>query len=114
VGVVTGGSDRKQIAFSWAALAAGTFAWFNSQQLGSNWAFAGCPSATPLVHLLIGLVALALIAGGGFLSLRVWRSGSVEEARPFVALVGILTSGLLGIAIILQTLAGLIIPRCFA
>jgi hypothetical protein len=106
--------DRKQIAFSWAALATGTFAWFNSQQLGSNWAFAACPTATPLVHLLIGLLALALVAGGGFLSLRVWRGGTVEESRPFVALVGLLTSGLLAVAIILQTVAGLIIPRCFA
>ena len=106
--------DRRTIAFSWAALAAGAFAWFNSQQLGSNWAFAGCPSFSPLVSLLLGVLALALVAGGGFLSLKVWRGGTVEEARPFVALIGILTSGLVSVAIILQTLAGLIIPRCFS
>lgn len=106
--------DRKTIALSWTALAAGAFAWFNSQQLGSNWAFAGCPSFSPLVSLLLGLAALALVVAGGLLSLKVWRGGTVEEARPFVALMGILTSALLSVAIVLQTLAGLIIPRCFS
>jgi hypothetical protein len=114
VGVVTPAGDRKTIALAWTALAAGTAAWFGSQQFGSNLAFAACPSATPLAHLLLGLAALALAAGGGFLSLRVWRTGTVEDSRPFVALIGMLTAGLLAIAIILQTAAGLIIPPCFA
>jgi putative membrane protein len=82
VGVVKGRSDRRTIAFAWAALAAGTFAWFGSQQFGSNLAFAACPAGTPLAHLLIGFLALALAAGGGLLSLGVWRSGSVEGVAP--------------------------------
>jgi hypothetical protein len=106
--------DRKRIASSWAALAAGIVAWFGSQQFGSNHAFAGCPSFSPLESLLLGLLALALIAGGGFLSLRIWRAGTIEEPRPFIALVGLLTSALLAVAIILQSAAGIIIPRCFA
>lgn len=106
--------DRKRIALSWTALAAGIVAWFGTQQFGSNHAFAGCPSFSPLESLLLGLLALALIAGGGVLSLRIWRSGTVEEPRPFIALIGMLTSALLAVAIILQTAAGMIIPRCFA
>jgi uncharacterized membrane protein len=106
--------EARQIALSWAALFIGATAWFGSQQYGSNLAFAGCPSYSPLAALLLGLLALALAGLGGFLSLGVWRGGDVEESRPFIALIGILTSALLAIAIILQTLAGLIIPRCFA
>jgi hypothetical protein len=106
--------DRKRIAFSWAALAAGAVAWFGSQQFGSNHAFAGCPSFSPLESLLLGLLALALIVGGGILSLRIWRAGTIEEPRPFVALIGMMTSALLSVAIILQSAAGMIIPRCFA
>ena len=107
-------SDAKQIALSWAALFIGATAWFGSQQYGSNLAFAGCPSYSPLAALLIGLLALALAGLGGFLSLGVWRGGSVEEPRPFIALIGMLTSALLAVAILLQTVAGFIIPRCFA
>lgn len=106
--------DNRTIAFSWAALAASAFAWFGSQQFGSNHAFAGCPSYSPLEALLLGLLALGLSAGGAFLSWRVWRGGTIEEPRPFVALVGMMTAGLIAIAIILQTASGLIIPRCFA
>jgi hypothetical protein len=106
--------DRRRIALSWTALFVGTAAWFGSQQYGSNLAFAGCPSYSPLAALLIGLLALALAAVGGFLSWRVWRGGEIEESRPFIALIGILTSALLAVAIVLQTAAGLIIPRCFA
>jgi hypothetical protein len=45
--------------------------------------------------------------------LNVWRGGDDEAPRSFVALVGILTSGLLAVAVILQGVAGLIIPSCF-
>jgi hypothetical protein len=106
--------DGRRIALSWAALFIGAVAWFGSQQFGSNLAFAGCPSFSPLASLLLGLVALALAGFGGFLSLGIWRGGSVEEPRPFIALIGMLTSALLAIAILLQTVAGLIIPRCFS
>lgn len=106
--------ERRRIALAWAALFIGAAAWFGSQQYGSNLAFAGCPSFSPLASLLLGLLALMLTGVGCFLSFGVWRGGSVEEPRPFIALIGILASALLSIAILLQTAAGLIIPRCFA
>ncbi|MEA3063287.1 MAG: hypothetical protein QOJ94_3068 [Sphingomonadales bacterium] len=105
--------EIRDTLLAWTALAAGAFAWFGSQQLGSNWVIAGCSPGDGLFAFLISLVALALIVGGGFLSLGVWRGGGDEAPRAFVALVGILTSGLLAVAVILQGVAGLIIPSCF-
>jgi hypothetical protein len=105
--------ETRDTLLAWTALAAGAFAWFGSQQLGSNWVIAGCSPGDGLFAFVISLVALALIVGGGFLSLRVWRGGDDEAPRSFVALVGILTSGLLAVAVILQGVAGLIIPSCF-
>jgi len=100
--------------FAWAALAAGAFAWFGSQQLGSNWVFAGCSPGDGLFDVLISLIALALIVGGGLLSWRVWRGGEDDEAsHPFVGLVGTLAAAVLSVAIVLQAAAGLIIPSCF-
>ena len=105
--------ETRDTLLAWTALAAGAFAWFGSQQLGSNWVIAGCSPGDGLFAFVISLVALALIVGGGLLSLRVWRGGDDEAPRSFVALVGILTSGLLAVAVILQGVAGLIIPSCF-
>jgi hypothetical protein len=105
--------ETRDTLLAWTALAVGAFAWFGSQQLGSNWVFAGCSPGDGLFAFLLSLIALALIVGGGLLSLRVWRGGDDEAPRSFVALVGILTSGLLAVAVILQGAAGLIIPSCF-
>jgi hypothetical protein len=103
----------RDTALAWSALAAGAFAWFGSQQLGSNWVFAGCSPGDGLFDVLISLIALALIAGGAFLSWRIWRGVEDDQAaHPFIALVGTLTGAILAIAIILQAAAGLIIPSC--
>lgn len=107
-------SDHARGNFAaWAALAAGTFAWFGSQQLGANVVFAGCSPGDGLLDLLVSLLALALIGLGGFISLRVWRGGDDEAPRSFVGLVGTLAACVMAVAIILQAAAGLIIPSCF-
>ncbi|MEA3049190.1 MAG: hypothetical protein QOG84_1026 [Sphingomonadales bacterium] len=105
--------ETRDNLIAWTALFTGAFAWFGSQQLGSNWVIAGCSPGDGLFAFVISLIALALIVAGGFCSLNVWRGGDDEAPRSFVALVGILTSGLLAVAIILQGAAGLIIPSCF-
>jgi uncharacterized membrane protein len=112
VGVVT--RDRKELAFAWAALAAGVTAWFGSQQVGSDLSFAHCHASGAVPVLIVGLLALALTGAGAFLSYRVWDRGAAEEAgKPFTALIGMLTAGLLAIAIVYQTVAAFIIPSCF-
>lgn len=105
--------EARDTLLAWSALAAGSFAWFGSQQLGSNAVFAGCSPGDGLLDVLVSLLALLLVGLGGFLSLRVWRGGDSEASHPFVGMLGIAASALLSIAIILQGLAGLIIPSCF-
>jgi hypothetical protein len=96
-------------------MALGAFAWFGSQQLGSDLSFAKCTANGPLQTGLIGLVALAIALGGGLLSHGVWKRREAEaEGRDFIALVGMLVAGLLALAIIYQTLAAFIVPACFA
>jgi len=106
--------EQKEIGFAWAALAAGATAWFVSQQLGSDLSFSHCHASGPLPVLVIALLALALAGLGAFFSHRVWDRGAQEEAgKPFIALIGMLTAGLLAIAIVYQAVASLIIPSCF-
>ena len=105
---------QKEIGLSWVALGAGVVAWFVSQQAGADLSFAHCHASGALPVLVIGLLALALAGVGGLLSHRVWDRERAEEAgTPFVALVGMLTAGLLAIAILYQSAAALIIPSCF-
>jgi hypothetical protein len=112
VGVVT--REQKDIACAWAALAAGVTAWFVSQQAGSDLTIARCHASGPLTVIVIDLLALALAGVGALYSHRVWNRAAAEEAgTPFIALVGMLTAGLLAIAILYQTAAALIIPSCF-
>jgi hypothetical protein len=107
-------SRRRSLAFAWAALALGAFAWFGSQQLGSDISFSKCAANGALTTGLIGLVALVMIVAGGLMSHRVWKRRDVEaEGRDFAALVGMLVSALLADAIVYQTLAAFIVPACF-
>lgn len=108
-------SRARTLAFAWAALALGAFAWFVSQQVGSDLSFTDCRTNGPLQTGLIGLAALAVTLAGGLMSHRVWkRHERLHEGRDFAALVGMLVAALLAVAIVYQTAAGFIIPSCFA
>jgi hypothetical protein len=103
----------ERLFLPWAALSGAALGWFGSQQIGSNLSFDKCASSGALAVLLIGVAGLALAGMGAWLSWGVWGSAE-EESRRFTAGVGMLAGVLLGIAILFQTLAGFIIPACFA
>lgn len=108
-------SQGRGLAYAWAALALGAFAWFGSQQLGSDLSFSNCAANGALETGLIGLAALAVTLVGFLLSHKVWKRREAEaEGRDFAALIGILTAALLALAIVYQTLAAFIVPSCFS
>jgi hypothetical protein len=107
------GRRRRELGFAWAALALGALAWFAGHQVGSNLTFARCDLSGGLSVAVVGLVALLLMAAGFLLSRRVRRSGDSAEGHRFIALVGMLAALLFAFAIVLQTVAGFIIPACF-
>lgn len=106
--------EKKALAWSWAALAAGTTAWVVSHQVGSDYVIADCSAAGWWVIVPLGFVALILAGLGGFLSWRLWKREEEAESHRFIAFVGLAVGALLCFAILLQTIASLIIPRCFA
>ena len=108
-------SRARSHANAWAALALGAFAWFASQQLGSDLSFSDCRNNGALETGIIGLAALAVTLAGGLISHKAWKRREPEaEGRDFAALVGMLVAGLLAVAIVYQTVAAFIIPSCFA
>jgi hypothetical protein len=115
MGVMTQRATRaRELVTPWAGLLGGGFGWFLTQQVGSNQIFDNCGSADPLFVLFIGLAGLVMAGGGAWLALPVWRGpGAAHGARRFIAITGIGMAALFALAIILQTAASLIIPRCF-
>ncbi len=99
----------------WLGLVGGACGWLLSHQAGSNSVFDDCRIGEGWFVILVGLLGLALALGGGLVSLTIWRRGDGEtEGRRFMGLVGALLASLAAFAIILQSVAGLILPRCLA
>jgi hypothetical protein len=95
----------------WAGLAGAALAWALDHQIGSDGTFFDCTGGSGLT-IVVGVLALVLAAASGFASLRLWRSDRETPARRFVALLGVMFAVLLGLAILLPTIAGFILPEC--
>jgi hypothetical protein len=97
----------------WAGVIGGAAGWFLSQQAGSDLVFARCGSAHGWIVVLLGILGLALAAAGGLLSWRVWREAEdAASGRRFAGLLGVLTAAVLAFPILLQVVAGLLVPGC--
>lgn len=101
----------KALLLPWSGWIGAGCGWALSQQIGSDFVQDHCALAHPLLMILIGLVAIAVALGGGFISWRVF--GRDQGARRFVGLVGAMGGVLFSIAIFMQTSASLILPRCY-
>ena len=105
-------------ALPFAGLVAGLVGWALSNQIASNLIQENCRLGGPLLVGGTGLLGALLALGGGWLSYRVWRGSSAGEdsvgpgTRRFIAAVSGLAALMFFGAIVLQTLAGFIIPAC--
>lgn len=99
--------------FPWAGVIGGAAGWYLSQQTGSTMVFAGCGAGHWWSVGLLGLLGLTLSVGGALLSYSCWR-GDREEANGwrFVSLLGIMVGALLSFPILMQTIAGFLVPSC--
>jgi len=95
----------------WAGLVGAATAWALDHQIGSDGIEYYCPRGAALTTI-VGLLCLLLAAASGYASYRLVRSDSETPARRFLALLGVLLALLLGLAILLSTVAGWILPEC--
>ena len=99
----------------WAGIVLAGLAWFAAHQIGSDTVFDDCQAGNPLFNALVNLVGLALALLGGLFGWRIWRrDGDETEGRRFLGLLGMLFAMLLCFALVLQLVAGFIVPRCLA
>ena len=97
----------------WAGMVGAGLAWILAHQIGSDGTLYDCRVGAE-VTIGVGLVTLIATALSGLASFRLWRRGGETEARRFIALLGWLFAILLGLAILLSTIAAVILPECAA
>jgi hypothetical protein len=103
--------------FAWAGLVVAPAAWALHHQAGSDLNFWDCGRGSgPAVGMGLAMLAMALAAGGlSFLAGRPGRDREVrtEPSTRFIATLGMMSSGLFSLTILVQIGAALILPSCF-
>ena len=95
----------------WAGLIAGMIAAGGQHQLVSDALHFDCRFGE--ANMLVGAVALALIAIGAWISWRALRAHpEPESSRRFVAQVSLMAAALFALMVLWQTMASLILPAC--
>lgn len=87
--------------------------WAASHQVGSEAVFDGCGNRGGGFVALVSVLGLLAVASGGLLGLGA-RSQSQDNGRGTFGLVVALLALLAGFAVVLQIIAALLLPPCFA
>ena len=90
-----------------------TIGWAGSHQAGSEAVFDGCGVRGGGYVALVSIVGLALVAAGAWLGMDA-RSQSGDNGRGTFGIVVALLALIAGFAIVLQMVAGIVLPPCFA
>jgi hypothetical protein len=99
----------------WAGGFFGPAVWYVHQQGMGDLTYYACEAANPWTVGLGGVLACAAVLAAGAWSAAAWREGGAKpefDVRRFLALVSVMAAGLFTVAILFQTLAGLLIPGC--
>ncbi|HYG26000.1 MAG TPA: hypothetical protein VD906_03765 [Caulobacteraceae bacterium] len=102
----------------WAGAIAGPLIWWLHQRsIADSQAYDCRVMGGVGGRLLWSLLLLAILAGAAWLSLQVWRRwghpGATTDNRRFIALVSLGIAGLMGLAVVFQTLGAVIVPDCY-
>jgi hypothetical protein len=100
----------------WAGLFVGAIAWGAHHQIGSNLVYLRCSVGDAWLVVALGGAFLLIGLAATFLSWMSRRTGQATEhaveMRRFTAWIGTAGGALFALAIILQTIAGLLAPTC--
>ena len=102
--------ERLAPALPLVALLLASLGWALSHQAGSDGIFDDCHRGGGYV-VIVSLLGLAMTAAGGVIGASVWRGAAVTGRRLF-GLTAMLVAVLAGFAIVLQIVAGLVLPPC--
>jgi hypothetical protein len=96
----------------WIGLLIPPIAWAIHHQVGSDLVFYDCRlGETPLIALLGAVMALISLLSG-LISWSSRRNDTGMEVRTFAAYLGAMSGAIFFLALVLQTLATLMLPAC--
>jgi hypothetical protein len=101
-------------AAPWAGLIAGALGWTLHQQVLADMLHFDCHLGSAAAGLLALLSVGALILAGAWVSLASRSASAATPARRFVASLSVMAAAIFFFAVLLQTLATVILPGCGA
>lgn len=100
----------------WTGLIAAGSGWGLHQQVVSEALHFDCQTTADGIGIALGMVALAIVLGGALVS---WRArpaknvpASLAMLRRFVVQLSLMAAALAALGIVLQIIAGAILPGC--
>jgi hypothetical protein len=100
----------------WTGLAAAGLGWIAHQQVVTNALHFSCAATADGTGIALGVLALALVGGGAFVS---WRAlpardatGAEAALRRFIVHLSLMASLLATLGLGFQILAGALLPGC--
>ena len=106
-------SEFADLFMPWAGLAAGVIAAGVTHQFGSEGVFDNCAAISPIPILAVNILGIVLTVVGALASWSVLREGAETHARKAVAFISVGAAALFVFAILLPTIASLVIPPCY-
>jgi hypothetical protein len=97
----------------WAGWIAGPLGWFVHQQIGSTTNYWDCSVGRPWLVIGLGLACAVIVLAGGAMSWRGLRSaGGGDGNGRFIAVMGLMAAGVFLVAVVGQTMAGIVFTGC--
>jgi hypothetical protein len=102
---------------SWSGIIAAPIAWAAHQQIVSNMNYGDCATGDGALAAFVGILALLVVGLAASLSFQGWKAhapagGLSNPAARLIGALSLMLCGLMGLTILVQILAGAMVPAC--
>ena len=114
-------SPGRDLLALWTGILLPPVAWFLSQQLSYTLVLWACATGRQFVLHIVTVAMLLLAGAGGFIAWRTWRragrgrpdeGGGMLPRSRFMAVVGLLSSGMFALVIVAQGIPSFLLSAC--
>jgi hypothetical protein len=96
----------------WFAVLGPPAVWFVSLVVSYFGVHEVCRVNSPLAPRVVSVVALVLVLAAGLVGRAIWVGAAAHERTRFLAQIGVLSSAVFSLIILLQVIATFLLPAC--